>query len=37
MLADCKTIEQVELIQVNNPDWDYDLFNTRKEEINGSK
>lgn len=33
LLADCKTIEELELIQVNNPDWDYELFETRKKEL----
>lgn len=37
LLADCQTVEQLELIQVNNPDWEYELFETRKKEINGGK
>jgi len=33
MLDDCKTIDDVKLLQENNPDFPIDLFTTRKEEL----
>lgn len=33
MLNDCKTIEDVDLLQAANPDWDVKLFDERKEQI----
>lgn len=37
MLSDCKTIEDVELLQESHPDLDIEMFNKRKEELNGRK
>jgi recombination protein RecT len=38
MLSDCKTVEEIELLQEKMPDADIELFATRKEELrNGSK
>lgn len=37
MLSDCKTISDLELMQNANPDWDIELFNKRKEELNERK
>lgn len=37
MLADCKTLAELESLQINNPEWDYQLFETRKNEINGEQ
>lgn len=36
MINDCKTLGELENLQLNNPEWDINLFNTRKESlING--
>jgi recombination protein RecT len=37
MLEDCKTIPAVEKMQENNPDWDIELFDNRKEAINAQR
>lgn len=37
MLSDCKTKEDVELLQASYPDWDITLFDKRKEELNAGK
>lgn len=37
MLEDCKTIDEVEQLQVQNPDIPLDLFNQRKEALNDGK
>lgn len=37
MLNDCKTVADVEVLQVNNPDFSIDLFTARKEALNASK
>ncbi|CAB4153036.1 hypothetical protein UFOVP606_39 [uncultured Caudovirales phage] len=37
MLSDCKTIDEVMLLQESQPTWDIKLFNDRKEELYASK
>jgi recombination protein RecT len=36
MVNDCKSIEELEALQVSNPDIDIEIFNARKEAINAS-
>ena len=33
MVADCKTLSELEALQLNNPEWSIDLFNSRKEQL----
>lgn len=37
LISDCKILEDLENIQLNNPDWDYKLFEAQKEVIQNSK
>lgn len=36
MLQDCNTIEEVETLQVQHPDFNVEIFNQRKEELNAN-